>query len=1064
MKKKIYVAVLAILMVLSLLGIGLSVSAETLPQTSVEWLGDGGWGGPQARFADNITSGKWYNLEGDALTDLANYVLIQGKTLIGAKVLDPDNYVFYFDSNPKAGDILHLKEGLKLYDYTGTADANHNVNGDGDFVAVAELGEDTYYEYDGSTWSPHTYIPEMGINWFGDGGWGGPQFEFTQSINNGKYYNIKGGALDDLKNYVTCTGGSQLIGVKYLNPNYYVLYFDTNPAIDDIITLKAGLKAYDYTGTADGGTHEVNDDGEFVAVYELKNDVSYKLTSSGWELTEEEVPVELPAMRPQQIRKDADYENMPRIDFNIGAGNEKYYYLKNAAKTAALEFVEVDNNTVVEILSLNMSSYVFYLQSAPSQGDKLTISEGLKMYDYTGTANAQTYQVNDDGVFVEEYELKQTRIFIFDGADWDVYVEVDDTPADLLLSDVLWVGVDWGGLRVNINNAPNNGKYYNLEGQAYTNTKSFFEYSSTCGNQVEVVQIKIFTGQHFVFIFDHLDFKTGDIITLKQHMPMYDYTGDSSSSTHQIDYLGRFQQSFRLAEDLKFVYNGFNFVAFTAHPDGFEITNEGNDALIMVGSVLKIKYNVTPEGAYGTPIFTSSNPEIATVDEYGNVYGLTEGEVTITAVLNEFEDSITLEVLPASPLAGVEVENDRDYYVLKGETLDLSKLRGVPVFENGLKGQSFALNEENTTVTLDSSTVGKTMATLEVEIEDEVYTTTAKVVIYEHIEQLISDVLIVDWFDGHLFVSFQNTAANFANFTDQSLQNVLNHLTYQREDGTSVTIKGYYLLGYNYVLFIEPEKDFREGDILTVKQGLPLYHWTGSVDEERNIINGTGYLIIDGYVLKDYRYRFDGQQWHFYKEYEDITATKQQITMLINATENVGVVRVPSDATTGTFTYESSDTSVVTVSEAGVLFGVAEGTATITVTLDGGIAGLKTITVEVTVEDGIIGLKFNPSTINIKVGEDISFKGVKANLLYASGTLGDEVSLENATVSGYDKNKETTQNVTVAVMIDDVLYTGTLQVKRNVEEGCGGCKGSASAAGSVTLILLAGMVALLKKR
>jgi len=39
-----------------------------------------------------------------------------------------------------------------------------------------------------------------------------------------------------------------------------------------------------------------------------------------------------------------------------------------------------------------------------------------------------------------------------------------------------------------------------------------------------------------------------------------------------------------------------------------------------------------------------------------------------------------------------------------------------------------------------------------------------------------------------------------------------------------------------------------------------------------------------------------------------------------------------------------------------------------------------------------------------------------------------------------------------------------LQVKRNVEEGCGGCKGSAAAAGFVTLILLAGVVALLKKR
>lgn len=70
-------------------------------------------------------------------------------------------------------------------------------------------------------------------------------------------------------------------------------------------------------------------------------------------------------------------------------------------------------------------------------------------------------------------------------------------------------------------------------------------------------------------------------------------------------------------------------------------------------------------------------------------------------------------------------------------------------------------------------------------------------------------------------------------------------------------------------------------------------------------------------------------------------------TVEVNSTITLKAAVAPADASDSTVTWSSSDTSVATVSDAGVVTGVAEGTAIITATANDGseVSGSKTITV-----------------------------------------------------------------------------------------------------------------------
>ncbi len=148
-----------------------------------------------------------------------------------------------------------------------------------------------------------------------------------------------------------------------------------------------------------------------------------------------------------------------------------------------------------------------------------------------------------------------------------------------------------------------------------------------------------------------------------------------------------------------------------------------------------------------------------------------------------------------------------------------------------------------------------------------------------------------------------------------------------------------------------------------------------------------------------------------------VNLSKETTTVEVGNTETLTVNIVPSNATNKNVTWKSSDTGIITVNNNGIITGIKEGLATITVTtVDGGYS--DTITVEVTggAEAAVtkIEVKQKPSKTIYKKGEALNLAGGIIKVTREDGTT-KEISMEESSVvaSGYNANKEGTQLITV---------------------------------------------------
>ena len=179
-------------------------------------------------------------------------------------------------------------------------------------------------------------------------------------------------------------------------------------------------------------------------------------------------------------------------------------------------------------------------------------------------------------------------------------------------------------------------------------------------------------------------------------------------------------------------------------------------------------------------------------------------------------------------------------------------------------------------------------------------------------------------------------------------------------------------------------------------------------------------------------------------------------------------MRVPVDATTGTFSYKSSDESVVTINASGVMIGMKAGTATITVTLTGGKDAEGNVlepivkTVTVTVSRGVSSIKGEGT---IEVGATFDASKYEVTITYTDGTT-EKVSLsrEDVVMQEVDTSKVGEQSYNVMVTVDGESVRGTFTL--TVTEKARGC-GSAvagTAIGAAALLLAASVAVICIRR
>ena len=428
------------------------------------------------------------------------------------------------------------------------------------------------------------------------------------------------------------------------------------------------------------------------------------------------------------------------------------------------------------------------------------------------------------------------------------------------------------------------------------------------------------------------------------------------------------------------------------------------------------------------------------------------------------KEEATFSVTAPSEIKKIE-DTIYTVWVMKGDDLAYpTDWKYEIVYENDAKGPvTDLIVGENLTVdetSFKKDEVGDYQLPAKITANGKQYDTQVTVSVYEPMDLIVKELGIVDWFSYATFIQYPDSSLNDGNLTDtSSFENVLDKLEYKRADGTVVEWGYYMLSGGNFCVmprFLDSDVSidnfnkapyYQEGDTITIKAGMQFYRWTGALaptETDRNAIKpGTGMCVVETVCREDMTYRFDGNIWGFFKEYTGLSVESETIAMSFGEKKDAGAQRVPSNATSGTISYQSADEKIAKVNSRGSIEGVGVGTTTITVTLDGGEAGTFTKTISVTVSDALTGIALTPGTIEIKAGEDL-LSMLTAKTVWASGKAGSDVDLSGAQIVGFDpENTADEQTVTVKVTVDGQELSGTVIV-RVQKSGCGSRIGSAA--------------------
>lgn len=905
------------------------------------------------------------------------------------------------------------------------------------------------------------------------GGWGqGIAVEFTPSLGTGTYWEA-----------------IETANLELRDSKGVIVPIATAETVDAQIAINRGLgySYYGYTLTIKAGFQAVRKSDAVALGLVVATEKTFVFTGSVsaggyWEAY----------VAPTSLSVDDN-----TLDLQVGGSTHQIVVTSLPETTNAVIVYEsansavasVSNTGLIEPLTEGNTSVTVYMGTFSQEITVAVAAASLAQTDILVTNTDKTittYQGYD-------YDLSElTAVIVYDGGSTGAAIEITsamisgifdkDVVGDYTLtltdgefSDTFTVsvvalpaiepkgnvsGVDfgnnsgWGSAFYMVFNSPDISMYLNIKDEALDQIKAHVSFA---GSKTALLNVKNLGGGRYEFYIDSaVTLKAGDKVVLEAGLGLWQYEGGTINGNHDASG-GEFVVIGELKQDYTYVFTGTTWVQHTQDPTDFTLTSE--TPFVAIGATLELNYTVSPEGTYGTPVFESSNPLVATVSELGVVSGITEGTVEITATIGTIEKTIEVTVTQALDITGVELLDVYNiYYVLKDSTSFAPVFTSARlVFVGGSKSPAFNITEADYEVeAIDTSSTGELTASIVITYDNVEYETSIPVMVYSYLDQQVSEVAIVDWFIYATFIQLPNTSANVGNITNASLMpETLDYLTYTREDGTVIDMTGFYMLGTNLVIFPEFLYDetsspvlnlenynqyYLVGDMITLDAGMPIYRWTGGLaptETDNNALDlGTGEVVIDGLIPETIKYRYNGSIWSIYIPYTDISSESTSLAIEIGENVVTGVSRFPANATTGTFTYSSSNNSVATVTSNGIINGVAAGTAHITVTLTDQSRpdDTKTVIITVTVSDYIEKIVFS-GDVEVVQGKELDLSKLDAKFQWKSGTLGDSVDLTNATASGFDFDTLGEQTGVVSVTVGDVTYTGQLTltvIKSNV--------------------------------
>ena len=586
--------------------------------------------------------------------------------------------------------------------------------------------------------------------------------------------------------------------------------------------------------------------------------------------------------------------------------------------------------------------------------------------DIVLTADMFTGEVNAD--VIGEYPLTLT----VDGFTDTLAVSIEALTAIDWNAEGALAGVDntgWGGaFQICIGNSYDRAQYVNLGADQVSYVK---EHILVNGSPMDITGVKNLGGARYI-IYGNYTPSDGDVVTLKEGLRIYQYSGTVDGS-HAPTGDGGFYAVQELKADRRLLYSAMtkSYTPWTVDATDFTISAPQN--YLSVGNELVLTVSYSPEGSYGAIEWKSSDTSIATVSSHGIVTGVAEGQVTIEAKLGDVAKSLTLTVNPAKAIKGITfVDGPSTYYRAVGSDTSFlpSATKGKFLFEDDTLSPEFDLNTDNlVAATIDTSKAADLSVSVGYKVDDNVYTASVAVKVYDYVDEKVKEVAIVDWFDYCVFIECDQTATNQANFTDDETGRYYQeHISWTHKDGTKVNFFAY-VLGAQIALFPEfnykdgvkiVDKDnygtlYQKGDKITISEGTGYYKWTGDIADAGGAskpVEGTGEKIIEGKFPKEITYRYGEAGWTSYVATTELIAKADSVSVEVGKTIRSGISRGPEGATSGTLTFVSSDPSIAKVAASGNITGLKAGTCTVTATWvdddDPSKTLTKTITVTVT--------------------------------------------------------------------------------------------------------------------
>ena len=385
------------------------------------------------------------------------------------------------------------------------------------------------------------------------------------------------------------------------------------------------------------------------------------------------------------------------------------------------------------------------------------------------------------------------------------------------------------------------------------------------------------------------------------------------------------------------------------------ITIEGGDLEIGTTDPARtLTANIEGE-TNGYLYWRSANTSVARIDSNGLLTPVGAGTTTVTAFVGDVEATINVTVEEGrdpSTITSATFENIPNYFSVTKDSdpstfaPDLTDV--VFNYEDGSQSGIVEIPAEDITIS-EFSTAEAGRIDVEVTVAYEGYdiTGTIAVDVYEvqTYDRAPGSVSIIDWWQYGMFIDCSNVSLNDVNISkgEACLDEIASYITYKRGDEEiGITVNQ---LQYRICILPDFLKDengsfigtadnylelYQVGDILTLEAGTPTYFWTGESDPGDQMIAGTGEIRLEGRFAESHSYRFNGSGWSVYVATEGLEVENENITLEVGQTARAGITRVPSNATSGTITYESSNTEVATVTTSGVIVGVAAGTCDIT--------------------------------------------------------------------------------------------------------------------------------------